>query len=91
MIPPNLQWACTNFFDKFKKRYVPFTHDLIFDPGDNIMAYHTREIVAAINTLTPVEREYIYRRFWLDEVIGSDVWPEAQEKLRQLLVHLEGE
>lgn len=53
-------------------------------------AYHRGEIYAALNELSPADREYVYRRFWKDEVLKRhDRWmrtikPALQEKLSHL-------
>lgn len=59
------------------------------------LAYHDRQIQRAINDLTPRQREYTIRRFWLDEApkdlcleIGNG-WVGAKPKLRQSLRHLQ--
>lgn len=71
------------------------------DPDVDWMA-HRREVVAAINTLTPRQREYVYLRFFegykskdLRQHFGYDpqgLWSSpkngAKNKLRPLLVHL---
>lgn len=31
-----------------------------------MVAYHRKEIMAAINTLTPTQRRHVFNRFWLD-------------------------
>lgn len=64
------------------------------EPPNMMMAYHTQEIVAAINTLPSQQRERIYRYFWLDEPNGrSWAWWNAKrigarDRLRPQLEHL---
>jgi len=59
------------------------------------LAYHAGEIRQAIDQLTPIQREYVIRRFWGDEAhtaISSDIgngWVGARPKLRTFLGHLE--
>lgn len=66
------------------------------------LAYHQREIVAALRDLTPRQRQYVVMRFWYDyglpvmrEVFGYDpsgLWSSpkngAKKKLRHRLAHL---
>lgn len=46
-----------------------------FNHSDNLEAvetgYHNGEILAAINELTPKQREYVYRRFYLGETYSE--------------------
>lgn len=69
----------------------------IVDSPD-LLAYHRNAIVKVINDLTPDQREYVYRRFWLDQghgeivtLMGKNSWVGAKTKLRQSLAHLKGE
>lgn len=60
--------------------------------------YHRGEILAALNTLSPQAREYVWRRFWcgwsageLDQVYGGNswrVWDAARSELREMLALL---
>lgn len=43
---------------------APLWESLTSLPGGSEMAYHTAEIVEAINGLSPAKREYVYLRFW---------------------------
>lgn len=63
------------------------------------LAYHDGDISAAIEKLTPKEREYIYRRFWKCEdypTIAREMnsqstqyyWRRAKAKLQEELQHL---
>lgn len=75
---------------------------LIFDPETPDMVAHRREVVDAINSLTPRQREYVYLRFFQDYKapelrahFGYDpqgLWSSpkngAKNKLRPQLVHL---
>lgn len=92
------EWA----FDLFDADW----HNLLMDRGASRdmpdMAYHQREIVAAINSLSPRQREYVYLRFFCDykapelrQHFGYDpqgLWSSpkngAKNKLRPQLVHL---
>lgn len=70
--------------------------------GDNIdallLAYHEGEILAALERLTPKQREYVYRRFWLNEAVNdikramstntSTMWANAKKTLERELAHL---
>lgn len=70
--------------------------------GDNIdallLAYHEGEIQAALERLTPKQREYVYRRFWLNEGVNdikramstntSTMWANAKKTLVKELAHL---
>jgi RNA polymerase sigma factor (sigma-70 family) len=61
--------------------------------------YHEGEIYAAINALSPVQREYVYRRFWKGETpteIDKDLvaaryhWSKAKAALAATLGYLVG-
>lgn len=57
------------------------------------IARHRDEIYAAILTLTPKQRDYVLRRFWLDESPSSLPgvnWTETRTHLAELLEHLRG-
>lgn len=76
--------------------------DMMFVVDGIENAYHEGEIVAAINSLTPAQREYVYRRFWLGQTerdmkvyfgyTPTGLWHStkngARMKLRKELAHL---
>lgn len=77
--------------------------DLPTELGGIELAYHEGEILAAINRLSPREREYVYLRFWahtggrfnplLTEHFGDsrtafEVWRSVRPKLAAELAHL---
>lgn len=74
---------------------TPEHFDWPMDEGsDPAMAYHTAEIVKAINTLPVSKRQRVYEVFWRDETIGpSGAWWSAKrhgarDRLRPQLEHL---
>ncbi len=71
--------------------------------SDVFSSYHHGEIMEAINSLTPTQREYVYRRFWLGQLqpeiseamnvvnAGTSYWTArygARNKLAETLAHL---
>lgn len=60
-----------------------------------VIAYHTPEIIAAINTLPLVQRQKVYEYFWLDMPNGNgwSWWNRkksgARDRLRPQLEHLQ--
>ncbi len=72
--------------------------------GDNIddvmWAYHEGEVARALDALTPKQREYVFRRFWLGEPVSeikramqtntSTMWASAKKRLEKELAHLAG-
>lgn len=56
--------------------------------GELEMAYHRGEIARALASLTPGQREAIYRKFWLDEIVHHGFWKGAVPKLAEALAHL---
>lgn len=57
------------------------------------LAYHEGEIFAALTSLTPNQREYVFNRFWRGmstEELPKGLWQRIRPKLRQELAHLEG-
>ncbi len=76
--------------------------DLPAELGAIELAYHHGEILAALNELTPNEREYVWLRFWvhtggrfnplLRQRFGKDafdLWRTARPKLAAALGHLQ--
>lgn len=95
------------FLGRPEHRGKPTVHEEPVDEIENLMraqledqidlAYHDGEIMAAVNDLTPLQRQYVYRRFWLDEsptALANDLgngWVGARPKLRERLAHLDGQ
>lgn len=52
-------------------------------------AYHQGEIYAALNELSPADRDYVFRRFWKMEVLPRhDRWGRIKPRLQEKLAHL---
>lgn len=81
--------------------YVPDINDVVTVAFvlDNVeLAYHHGEIMRALNTLTPRQREYVVMRFWggqgypdLCEHFGyppQALWTASRKKLADELAHL---
>lgn len=74
--------------------------ELLVELPDVEMAYHAGEIAAALDRLTPRQREYVMLRFWhgyrLPEMRAhfgyepSALWRDAKKALSASLAHLEG-
>lgn len=71
-----------------------FEVDVAATTEDIELAYHHGEVVAAINSLSPEQREYVYRRFWQDEPpqkLNRELrnrWVGSKPKLQLRLQHL---
>lgn len=93
-----------DWHDPMKHRQHVFTHDvtevadLPAELGTVELAYHHGEIHAALDRLSPREREYVALRFWgglnypeLAEHFGyrpTNLWRTARPKLAEALEHL---
>lgn len=108
----NARWKMNVFMTRYTRHPEPavdaedFVWEALFASADLdgvFTAYHHGEVMEAINSLSPTQKEYVYRRFWLGqlqpeicEAMGihnpMHLWSRpkygAKPKLAKLLGHL---
>lgn len=65
--------------------------NLAFHMRDGVeMAYHHGEVYQAMSGLSDSVRTALYKRFWLDESVGTGFYSRAMPTLEKNLAHLRG-